>query len=37
MKEIIYCFLAGGLGMLVMFLLICLTPEIEDFLTRKKK
>jgi len=30
------CFLAGAFGMLVMFVAICLIPEIEDFFKNKK-
>ena len=36
MMQILLCFVAGGLGMLAMFVLICLTPEIEDLFSRKK-
>ena len=36
MIHLLACFLAGGLGMLAMFIAVCLIPEIEEFLRRKK-
>jgi hypothetical protein len=36
MIHLLACFLAGAVGMLVMFIAICLIPEIEEFFSRKK-
>jgi len=37
MTHLLLCFAAGALGMLSMFILICLTPEITDFFSKPKK
>lgn len=36
MIHLLACFLAGAVGMLAMFVTICLIPEIEDLFRRKK-
>jgi len=36
MTHLLLCFAAGALGMLSMFILICFTPELTEFFSRKK-
>lgn len=36
MMHLLGCFVAGALGMLTMFVLICLTPELTEFFTKNK-